>query len=150
MFDCFGCSYQLNAFPPGAYGDPVNAIKYHPEGVLLGKSSSWVRDPVRYIMCYEPPAHPVDKIIGFDPCNIQGAKIGYYFHWHFYSGPTTVTDLSSDKQKFISPILFVEGHAATFDFTKAIKTEPRFPFEETADWVWYQVSSETNTIQSAP
>ena len=150
LFDCFGCSYQLNASPPGAYGDPVNAIKHPAIGALGGQSSSWVGDPVRYIMCYEPPAHPVDKIIGLDPCNMRGAKIGYYFHWHFYSGPTTVTDLTNDKQKFISPILFVEGHAASFDFTKAIKTDPQFPFEETGDWMWYQPVAETNTFQSTP
>ncbi len=150
MFTCFGCSYQFNAYPPGAYGDPVNAIKHHALDVLPGKTSSWVRDPTRYIMCYEPPAHPVDKIIGFDPCHMHGAQIGYYFHWHFHSGPTTVTDLARDNQRFISPILFVEGHAARLDFTKAIKSNPQFPFEETANWIWYQPMLETNRVESVP
>ena len=149
MFDSFGCSYQFNVYA-GTYGAPVNATKHRADGSLGGKNTSWVLDPTRYIMCYEPPAHPVNKIIGFDPCDMRGAYIGYYFHWHFYNGPTTVTDLSSDRQKFISPILFVDGHAATFDFTRAIKTDPQFPFEETADWVWYQYQVETNAVSSAP
>ena len=40
----------------------------------------------------------------------------------------------------ISPILFVDGHAAKHDFTKALKADPQYPIEETKDWIWYQYS----------
>jgi hypothetical protein len=63
---------------------------------------------------------------------------GYFFHWHYASGKTTVlaSGLAGDPQKFISPVLFVDGHVRTHDFTKALK-QP-FPIEPTADWIWYK------------
>jgi len=73
---------------------------------------------------YEPPARP-----------------DYYcYHWHFSRSPTDVAfeDLKSDGQRFISPILFVDGHTARHDFTRAIKGDPSYPFEPTKDWVWYK------------
>ena len=39
---------------------------------------------------------------------------------------------------FKSPILFVDGHAAFYDFSKVLMTDPWFIYEETRDWVWYK------------
>src|SRR5207249_4058079 len=89
------------------------------------------------ILCYEQPARPLLKIVG-TVCFARAVEVRYYFHWHLNTGPSTVPDLNSDGQKFISPILFVDGHAAKCDFTKALKTDPAYPTEETRDWVWYQ------------
>jgi hypothetical protein len=65
-----------------------------------------------------------------------------YYHWHYARGPTTVDamNLDSDGQKFISPILFVDGHSAVHDFTKALTQPPgpARPLEPTADWYWYE------------
>ena len=74
---------------------------------------------------YEPPA--------------QKHK-GMYVHWHYARVKNAVpeSELQQDGQRFISPILFVDGHAASHDFTKALKTEPDFPYEATANWMWYK------------
>ena len=65
-----------------------------------------------------------------------------YYHWHFARGPTTVPDtaLAEDGQRFISPILFVDGHTRSFDFTHALKNNPSpvYPMEPTKDWYWYE------------
>lgn len=130
----FGCSYLFN-------DSTWKYTKYIPQGTLPGKTSSWVVNPDKYIMMYEPPARPVWKIVG-DICLANVVEFRYYFHWHFNAGKTTITEdrLAGDSQRFISPILFVDGHAASQDFTKALKTEPKYPIEETPDWIWYQAN----------
>jgi len=42
------------------------------------------------------------------------------------------------NQRFISPILFTDGPAASRDFTRALKTDPEYPYEPTASWMWYK------------
>jgi prepilin-type N-terminal cleavage/methylation domain-containing protein len=132
MYHAFGCSYSFN-------GSAWKYTKHIPEGSLAGQTTSWVKQPSRYIMVYEQPARPVWKLVG-NICNAQTVEFRYYFHWHFSSRKSAVlqTELAGDPQRFISPILFVDGHAAKFDFTRALKTEPMYPIEETKDWVWYQ------------
>ena len=86
---------------------------------------------------YEPPARP-DY---------------YWYHWHFSRSPTDVlslADLKSDGQRFISPILFVDGHTARHDFTRTIKGDPSFPFEPTKDWVWYKPRPVKRSERQAP
>jgi len=84
----------------------------------------WVPDPARFILRYEPPA------MGY----------AHYYLWHYARGATTVTpdQLSQDDQKFISPILFIDGHSASHDFTQALTANPLFPLEPTKDWMWYK------------
>src|SRR5207253_10822600 len=79
---------------------------------LACKKQSWVPNPSLFIMVHEPPA-----FVHGD----SGSK--FLFHWHYARGATTLTtaQLKQDNQKFISPILFVYGHASQNDFTKAIK-----------------------------
>ena len=33
---------------------------------------------------------------------------------------------------------FNDGHAGSHDFTKALKTDPEYPYEPTANWIWYK------------
>jgi hypothetical protein len=141
MYRAFGCSYSFN-------NSAWKYTKRVPEGSMAGQPSSWVKDPNRYIMVYEQPARPLWKIIG-KVCSPRTLEFRYYFHWHFSGPKTTVleTELAGDPQRFISPILFVDGHAAKHDFTKALKAEPRYPIEETKDWVWYQYGAD---VQRAP
>jgi prepilin-type N-terminal cleavage/methylation domain-containing protein len=91
---------------------------------LSRKKENWVPDPVRFIMIYEPPV----------------TWWGNYYHWHYARGPTTVppAQLDGDRQKFISPILFVNGQTRNHDFTHALKDDPNYPMEPTKDWVWYR------------
>jgi hypothetical protein len=44
----------------------------------------------------------------------------------------------------IGAILFVDGHPAKHDFTKALYQDWRYPTEATKDWIWYQPVTGTN------
>jgi len=48
------------------------------------------------------------------------------------------TGVHSDSRKFVSPILFVDGHVANHDFTSVIRKDPDYVFEPTPDWIWYK------------
>jgi len=138
LFYAFGCSYQVN---PGGW----KYTKHPVQGNLFGKTIAWVANPSKYIYVYEPPARPVWKLVG-NLCYAQPVEFKYYFHWHFFTGKTTIpqTELAHDRQRFISPILFVDGHAGSFDFTKSLTAEPKYPAEETKDWMWYQPGPDGN------
>jgi prepilin-type N-terminal cleavage/methylation domain-containing protein len=137
----FGCSYKFNSSP---WGDTV----YVPKGALPGKTIQWVENPSAYILVYEPPARPLVKLIlAPDVCHLKTPPPGppyYYFHWHFNTGASSVYDVTKDGQKAISPILFVDGHGAKHDFTKALHRDPKYPTETTKDWIWYQPVIDTN------
>jgi len=79
-YDALGCSYCFNSASLG------NSTLQEPDGAdnlgenLSGKKESWVPDPARFIMMYEPPATWWEN----------------YYHWHYARGPTTIT---SDQLK---------------------------------------------------
>ncbi len=133
LYYAVGCSYVLNAAP-------WKYTKHRAQGVLPGQADGWVKQPTRYVMVYEPPARPSWKIVGTGPCHLNSVEVQYHFHWHFNTGFSTVNEsqFAADAQKFISPILFVDGHAAKHDFTRVLRDDPNYPTEETADWIWYQ------------
>ena len=82
-----------------------------------------------------------------DLCQLKGIAEPYnYFHWHFNTGPPSVFGLANDEQKAISPVLFIDGHSAKHDFTKALHENWRYPTEETKDWIWYQPLIGTNGL----
>jgi len=80
-------------------------------------------------LLHEPPA----KRWTFDGVN-------YYVHWHYARGPSDISQqqLKTDGQKFISTILFVDGHAAKHDFTPRIKGDLLDIYEQTKDCIWYK------------
>jgi len=119
-YETLGSSYCYNS---QTWGNATHVVP-DDEWILSGKKESWVTSPSRLILMYEPPA----------------MWYWNYYHWHYARGPTLVTDvdLPQDSQKFISPILFVDGHAANHDFTKALTVDPTFPLEPTKDWYWYE------------
>ena len=134
FFYAFGCSYSLNT-------GPWEFTKHRVEGPLALQVESWVKDPARYILAYELPARPTWKPTTKDPCiPREPIKVQYHFHWHYTTGKATVSnlDFGTDRQRHISPILFVDGHSATHDFTRALRDEPKFPTEATKNWIWYQ------------
>jgi prepilin-type processing-associated H-X9-DG protein len=106
--------------------DPVNGVG--------GKSLDWLPSPVLYILMHEPPAKP---------------DTGFYFHWHYSRGSPDIhlEELRSDTQRFISPILFADGHVTRHDFTKALKQDPVYPYEETPNWIWYKPKPDPPRIQ---
>jgi len=119
-YETLGCSYHYNGF----FWYNETREELDDIYMLSGKKESYVKDPSRMILMHEPPAF----------------WYGNYYHWHFARGPTTVDPLvvSSDSQKFISPVLFVDGHSASFDFTRALMDSPTFPLEPTKHWYWYE------------
>jgi hypothetical protein len=119
-FEALGCSYRYNTIQ---WGGSTRQVPDSDEG-LSAKKEGWVTCPARMILMHEPPAFWYEN----------------YYHWHFVRGLTTVTpdQLASDRQRFISPIAFVDGHARSHDFTHALKDDPNFPLEPTADWYWYE------------
>ena len=119
-FEALGCSYRYNTIQWN--GESRQA--WDSDEGLSAKKESWVRCPARMILMHEPPAFCYEN----------------YYHWHFARGPTTVTaaQLDGDGQRFISPIVFVDGHARSYDFTHALKADPNFPLEPTKDWYWYE------------
>jgi Tfp pilus assembly protein PilE len=133
LYYAFGCSYQLNRAAWRYTRHPV-------EAVLPGQFTDWVNQPSKYILVYEPPARPVWKPVRKDDCEADTVEQQYHFHWHFSRGKATIRpeEFASDGQRYISPILFVDGHAATHNFTQALRENPHYPIEETKDWVWYQ------------
>ena len=90
-------------------------------GWLASRPDSWVLEPSKYILLYEPPA-----------------AMGGWTQWHYNRGKTQFSDPKFAPRKFISPIAFVDGHVAEHNFSKAITENPLYPYEPTKDWVWYQ------------
>ncbi|HEY5913067.1 MAG TPA: prepilin-type N-terminal cleavage/methylation domain-containing protein [Verrucomicrobiae bacterium] len=129
-YKTLGCSYCYN----GLYWGNDTLQPLDDVYMLSGKKESYVRYPSRMILMHEPPA--------FWYAN--------YYHWHYARGPTIIPpdQLAADGQKFISPILFVDGHSASFDFTQALKADPSHPLEPTRDWYWYEPGSQPNPPHS--
>jgi prepilin-type N-terminal cleavage/methylation domain-containing protein len=129
-YDSVGCSYRFNA---NLSENATLQVAADAEYNLAGKKESWTMNPSRFIMMHEPPAHPYSE---------SGSKL--VFHWHYARGATTLPagQLKQDNQKFISPILFVDGHASKHDFTRAIRDDPMHPLEPTANWTWYKPREE--------
>ena len=120
-YEALGCSYRFNTI---FWGNTTRQDPDDPDVNLGRKKEGWVTEPSRMIVLHEPPAF----------------WYGNYYHWHFARGMTTVrpSELGDDPQKFISPILFADGHATTHDFTHALKDDPDYPMEPTRDWYWYE------------
>ncbi|MEQ2007424.1 MAG: type II secretion system protein [Limisphaerales bacterium] len=139
LWQSSGCSYSYNAGYP-APRDPSRspplpqATLQRPAGALPGKSDAWVRDPSRFILMNEPPAQPQGKVISIDPLIV----IYYWTQWHRNRGITDFRDPTIAPRMFVSPVLFVDGHAAVHDFSQSVMTDPFYPYEETKDWIWYQ------------
>ncbi len=127
-WETIGCSYQYNAggliYPAGGGFRQTPA---DPEKGLAGKKEEWVPSPEKYIQIHEPPARVY-----------QDGASSIWYQWHFVRGPTVLWDPRRCRQDFISPVLFVDGHAAKHDFSKALSTDPYHPYEPTANWIWYK------------
>lgn len=138
LWEAFGCSYRYNAgllMPPYETWDITMTVT-NGQGIA-GRRINWVVDPTRYILMHEPPARRNGSC---------------FYHWHYRRGPSDIhppdgdwdlvrSVVKKDPQRFISPILFVDGHVATHDFTKVIRSNPQYCCEPTPDWIWYQPES---------
>ena len=131
-FKVMGMSYQYNGAAPGVLeggGFLLWDNRPSPPESLAGRAESWIPDPSRFLTMYEPPA----RIYG---CLETGPR---WYEWHFSgAGPSQFVDPKKAPGRFISPILFADGHARQHNFTRALTRDPLHPYEETTDWMWYK------------
>jgi type II secretory pathway pseudopilin PulG len=120
-FQTIGSSYRING---SHWGNDTRQKSADPDYNLCGKRENWPPEPSRFILMHEPPAFWYEN----------------YYHWHYARGSTTVTpaQLDQDQQRFVSAVLFVDGHSASHDFTHVLKDVPVYPMEPTKDWIWYK------------
>jgi prepilin-type N-terminal cleavage/methylation domain-containing protein/prepilin-type processing-associated H-X9-DG protein len=127
VYESLGNSYRYNYYLWG--NDPREGGVDDPFGIL-DKTESWVPSPSRYILLHEPPA-------------LRWAYGDLYFIWHSpKTAETTVADPSYADNKFLSNILFVDGHVGTHDFTEVLQ-DPATVVEPTGQWKWYKPGDET-------
>lgn len=134
-----GCSYMYNVFEP--YHKTLHPL----DGTLAGNKVGWVPNPSLFILMHEPPARSF-------PIKVNNVVMHVFQHWHYapitdwHHLPNTddwpQRDLPADGLKFISPVLFVDGHVITRDFSAGIRSNPDYVFEATRDWIWYKPAPE--------
>lgn len=131
-FKTVGNSYQYNGgqltVPSGGGFLEFDNAPTVPE-TLAGRTEGWVPEPTRFIVMYEPPA----RLYG---CVGTGPR---WYQWHLSSaGPVEYVDPRNAPARFISPILFADGHVKQHNFTRALTIDPLHPYEATPDWIWYK------------
>lgn len=124
-----GFSYEFNGGAPSGLKHPYTKLPvFRP---IVGRVDSAIPEPSRFILMHEPPAAP-------QVCHCPREHFRpRWYQWHRNRGKTDFLDPRLAPASFYSPVLFVDGHAAIHDFTKALTTDPYFPFEPTRDWMWY-------------
>jgi hypothetical protein len=122
-YETLGCSYTYNG---AIWGNATLQPTYddYMLGGRVGRNESFVKDPSRMILMYEPPAMWYNN----------------YYHWHYARGQSLD---SVGIGPFISPVAFVDGHSASFDFTPGLMSNPQpiYPLEPPKDWYWYEPSN---------
>lgn len=139
-----GFSYEMNLGLP--VGLQRKSTLLRPAGSIAGHTESFVPNPTKFILFFEPPAKPQTCL-----CTSPGARCvpsetpspiplfpPKWYQWHRNRGRTIFDDPRLAPPLFYSPIAFLDGHAQFLNFTKALCTNPRYPFEETRQWVWYK------------
>jgi competence protein ComGC len=122
-FEMVGTSYMYNC---DIWGNTL--LPQRSDFGPAGQMESWVSKPSRFILLREPPATPY----------LGSEGRWHYFFWHDATGAATTFTLTHRRDRFISPVLFADGHADRHDFTRAITTLPNYPFEPTPDWYFYE------------
>jgi prepilin-type N-terminal cleavage/methylation domain-containing protein len=134
-WETVGCSYFYNGGLPGIFQ------KYRSDGALRSHNSTWIANPSLYILMFEPPA------TGWQMPNLEDS---FFIHWHYVTKnvETAIGEVPNNPHRYISPILYVDGHVANRDFTRTIKADPYYSNERTADWIWYQAIDSSNRLVS--
>jgi len=131
-YDVAGASYRFNWNLQDNYqGLQVAADPYYN---LSGKKESWAPEPSRFIMLHEVSAYPWDS--GIDTAGT--VAVG---QWHYSTHPGRTFNpatLRNDTDKFVAPILFVDGHSLRCDFTQVFQANPLRALEPGRNWMWYK------------
>jgi prepilin-type N-terminal cleavage/methylation domain-containing protein len=125
-----GFSYEFNAGTPVGMRAPYTRRKV--AGPIVGKFDSWVPNPSLFILMHEPPAS-----LQVCHCPEKEHFRPRWYQWHRSRGKNDFLDPRLAPARFVSPVLFLDGRAGIFNFTRQLRTDPYYPFEETKDWMWY-------------
>jgi prepilin-type N-terminal cleavage/methylation domain-containing protein len=130
-WEAAGCSYEYNIYTSFWPYYRTRFPLVNGTDSIAGNRYSWLPSPARFILMHEPPARSYAVVGGPPPVG--------FVHWH-YGSSTDIprAKVAADNQKFVSPILFVDGHAANHDFTKTIQADPDYIYEESKEWIWYK------------
>jgi prepilin-type N-terminal cleavage/methylation domain-containing protein len=119
-----GSSYYYNGSLPAILTG--GGFKRGVYDLLPGQTESWVPDPSKFILMHEPPARA------------YGCTTIEWYQWHYSRQASDVSDVAKAPAFFYSPTLYVDGHSQMNNFSKALQTDIRFPYEETKNWIWYK------------
>ena len=134
-----GFSYEMNAGAPD--GIPIPSTRTNIAGTISRQPESWLPDPTKFILWFEPPASP-------QVCHWGPLFPPHWYQWHRNRGNAEFLDPRLAPALFWSPILFVDGHSRMLNFTRALTADPYYPFEETGDWMWYKPQPPITTAQT--
>ena len=128
-----GSSYRFNWHLQDNY---MNArVAEDPAYNLAGKYDHWAPDPSRFIMFHEVASFPWN--LAQDTAGTVAMA-----QWHYTAYPDgkmfNPATLKTNRERYIAPISFVEGHAQRCDFTKNFKENPLRALEPGKDWAWYK------------
>jgi prepilin-type N-terminal cleavage/methylation domain-containing protein len=128
-FSTRGFSYEQNL------GQPIGLTKPYtlkPDaGSIVGKLESWIPEPTRFIMWYEPPAVP-------QVCHHSSEHLRpTWYQWHRGRG-RSFPDPRLAPALFYSPVVFMDGHVRVLNFSPSLRNDPYHFAEETKDWMWYK------------
>ncbi len=118
VFGGLGCSYQFSTLPWHSYLGIAEDVDHN----LCLKKESWPPDPARFITMHEWGAYPQAVWDLFGGVNVV--------QWHNASHPGQVYEsrswihptIQEAPEKFVAPVLFVDGHSQQCDFTTVIKS----------------------------
>jgi prepilin-type N-terminal cleavage/methylation domain-containing protein len=129
-WEVIGCSYRYNAgnFTLMDGGSGTLMPEADPVLGLSSKPENWVPNPSLFILMHEPPARPWG--CAGEPC--------IWVQWHRSQRAYRFRDPTVAPALFISPLLFVDGHASVQNFSRVFARDPLHPYEPTADWIWYK------------
>ena len=127
-YKAIGNSYQYNAGKLTLIsGGSYLGVKSGNLETIAGKAEGWVTDPSRFILMHEPPAR------------LYAGNGPTWYQWHFQpAGPVEFVDPQAASGRFISPVLFIDGHVKQHNFTRTLTVDPYHPYEPTSDWMWYR------------
>jgi prepilin-type N-terminal cleavage/methylation domain-containing protein len=126
-----GNSYNFNGQLPNNYQNP--SVVEDPGYNLSGKKENWAAEPCRFIMMHEAATYPWDNEAPDGDLGIP--------QWHYSADPGKLfspATLGTDPDKFVAPVLFVDGHSKQCDFTANFRANPRRALEPGRDWMWYK------------
>jgi prepilin-type N-terminal cleavage/methylation domain-containing protein/prepilin-type processing-associated H-X9-DG protein len=141
FFTIFGCDYRFNDLSgQTTYAD---VAEDYPSNLGL-KKESWPTDPTRFIAMREIASYPdregpSDEVLRvYQWHNGSGAQRNLFWRNPGSPGSNKENGWPDPSIKFVSPVLFVDGHVQRCDFTQTIRRDPFHALEPTKDWVWYK------------